>query len=55
MLGWFQALLPREDNFFRLFNAHAPSPLWPHPRLCNEDVQMKTAAEIALRRRFIQS
>ena len=23
MLGWFQALLPREDNFFRLFNAHA--------------------------------
>ena len=23
MLGWFQALLPKEDNFFRLFNAHA--------------------------------
>ena len=23
MLGWLQALLPREDNFFRLFNAHA--------------------------------
>lgn len=23
MLGWFQALLPREDNFFRLFDAHA--------------------------------
>ena len=23
MLGWFQALLPKEDNFFRLFDAHA--------------------------------
>ncbi|MDB5470417.1 MAG: nuclease [Caulobacter sp.] len=23
MLRWFQALLPREDNFFRLFAAHA--------------------------------
>jgi predicted phosphate transport protein (TIGR00153 family) len=23
MLGWFQALLPKEDNFFRLFEAHA--------------------------------
>ena len=23
MLGWFHALLPREDNFFRLFKAHA--------------------------------
>jgi uncharacterized protein len=23
MLSWFQALLPREDNFFRLFDAHA--------------------------------
>ena len=23
MLRWFQALLPREDNFFRLFDAHA--------------------------------
>jgi predicted phosphate transport protein (TIGR00153 family) len=23
MLSWFQALLPKEDNFFRLFNAHA--------------------------------
>lgn len=23
MISWFQALLPREDNFFRLFNAHA--------------------------------
>lgn len=23
MLSWFQALLPKEDNFFRLFDAHA--------------------------------
>lgn len=23
MLGWFQALLPKEDDFFRLFDAHA--------------------------------
>jgi len=23
MLSWFQALMPKEDNFFRLFNAHA--------------------------------
>lgn len=23
MLRWFQALLPKEDNFFRLFDAHA--------------------------------
>jgi len=23
MLSWFQALLPKEDDFFRLFNAHA--------------------------------
>ncbi len=23
MLGWFQAMLPKEDNFFRLFKAHA--------------------------------
>ncbi len=23
MLGWFQALLPKEENFFRLFDAHA--------------------------------
>ena len=23
MLGWFQTLLPKEDNFFRLFDAHA--------------------------------
>lgn len=23
MMTWFQALLPREDNFFRLFDAHA--------------------------------
>ena len=23
MLGWYHALLPREDNFFRLFKAHA--------------------------------
>jgi predicted phosphate transport protein (TIGR00153 family) len=23
MLSWFQALLPKEDNFFRLFEAHA--------------------------------
>ncbi|MFY0398400.1 MULTISPECIES: DUF47 domain-containing protein [Brevundimonas] len=25
MLNWFQALLPKEDNFFRLFDAHALS------------------------------
>jgi len=25
MLNWFQALLPKEDNFFRLFDAHAQS------------------------------
>jgi predicted phosphate transport protein (TIGR00153 family) len=25
MLSWFQALLPKEDNFFRLFDAHAQS------------------------------
>src|SRR5258707_15255103 len=23
MLGWFQALMPREDRFFALFNRHA--------------------------------
>lgn len=23
MLSWFQPLLPKEDDFFRLFNAHA--------------------------------
>ena len=23
MLSWFRALLPKEDNFFRLFDAHA--------------------------------
>lgn len=25
MLGWFRTLLPKEDNFHRLFDAHAAS------------------------------
>ena len=49
MLGWFQALMPREERFFQLFEKHATSSS-PVPKRCAACYVVATTSRLVARK-----